>query len=62
MNGGRNMKDRIEKAFDVLVGYCEKRYACENGCRFYVDGICIFQEETPPIDWKRLRKSVKHGD
>ena len=50
------MKDKVEKAFDTLKGYCQKRVSCENGCRFYVEGICIFQQELPPVDWGRERK------
>lgn len=50
------MKDKIEKAFDTIIGYCQKRTFCENGCRFYVEGFCIFQKELPPVDWRRERK------
>lgn len=55
------MKDKIEKAFDTLIGYCQKRAFCETGCRFYVEGFCIFQKELPPVDWRRERK-VQDGN
>lgn len=50
------MKDKIERAYDALVGYCQKRTWCEQGCRFHVNDSCIFQEEIPPVDWDKIRR------
>ena len=51
------MKDEIEKAFDTLIGYCQKRTFCEDGCRFYVESSCLFQKQLPPVDWQRERRT-----
>ena len=50
------MKDKIEKAYDTLIGYCKKRTWCEQGCRFYVKNVCVFQNELAPVDWDEARK------
>lgn len=44
-------KDKIDKAVDIIRGYCAKVPHCEN-CRYIIgDGSCPFMQETPPCDW-----------
>lgn len=45
------MKDCIERAFQQLRGYCNKKPNCDN-CRFVDnEGSCVMYK-TVPVDWK----------
>ena len=55
-----NPKSEIEKAFNRIIGYCDKHTDCSEGCVFYVeDGkrdVCFFANtgcEAPPCDWEK---------
>ena len=48
------MKDRVDKAFEALKGYCSKRISCD-GCRYDNQGICALNENVP-VDWKKPKK------
>ena len=53
------MKSYIDRAFQRLRGYCEKRIDC-SCCRFVDEsGNCIL-ELTVPCDWKMPEE--KNGD
>ena len=45
------MKDIVDKAFEVLKGYCSKRTSCD-GCRYDNQGVCELNENVP-VDWKK---------
>lgn len=45
------IKAPVDRAIDILRGYCSKVAYCEK-CRFVTpDGDCPFKQETPPCDW-----------
>lgn len=55
------MKDRIERAFQQLRGYCNKKPNCDN-CRFATsNGDCILNV-TAPCDWKMPEESEEDND
>lgn len=46
-------KDRVDKAVEIIKGYCTKHFDCET-CRFYEKEKCdcvISKNNTPPCDW-----------
>lgn len=55
------MKDCIERAFQRLRGYCNKKPNCDN-CRFATsNGDCILNV-TVPCDWKMPEESEEDND
>ena len=54
------MNDRVDRAFEILKGYCTKKTNC-NGCRFEdqkLSGRCILTRDIP-ADWKKPEKEDK---
>ena len=49
------MKDRIDRAFETLKGYCAKRIDCV-GCRHDNKGACELNINLP-VDWKKPEKN-----
>ena len=47
----KKCKTPVDRAIDILRGYCSKVPACGK-CRFSTDGQCPFMQETPPFDWE----------
>lgn len=50
--------DRVDKAVEVIKGYCLKHFDC-TACRFYnkrTDDCVLTKSNTPPCDW-----SVNNG-
>lgn len=51
----------VYKALRRIAGYCAKRYVCDDGCLFSVDGDCILQDRDKiPADWVVPKKEDKH--
>lgn len=52
----RKRKNRVEKAVDILTGYCDKHSDCSY-CRFHnkQDLECLFLKGFAPCDWQRAR-------
>jgi len=51
------MKDRVDKAFETIKGYCLKRTSCGDGCRYNGEDGCVFQRHEPPVDWESPRNN-----
>lgn len=44
-------KDRVDKAVEIIKGYCLKHTNCEK-CRFRGEnGYCMFEGGDVPCDW-----------
>lgn len=46
-------KDRIDKAVEVIKGYCKKHFDCTANCRFFdkEERECMFEKGIIPCDW-----------
>ena len=49
------MKDRIDRAFETLKGYCSKRAFCDR-CRYDNKGQCALNEDVP-VGWEKPEKN-----
>lgn len=43
------MNSKVDKAFETIVGYCDKNRTCRS-CRYYNGDYCILRD-YPPADW-----------
>ena len=56
------MTDRVDKAFEIIKGYCSKQTGCDT-CRFLTgnDG-CYLMSRHVPCDWKKPLKTAMPGE
>jgi hypothetical protein len=47
------INDRVDKAVEVIKGYCSKHSDCYHDCRFYdkYENECVFEKGKIPCNW-----------